>query len=204
MKFIKRISKKILFKSGYRMSKINTHLLQNDSAFLASKNYIKADTPVIFDIGMNHGQTLNKIKLVYPKALIHGFEPSKHCFKDLKRVFSESNIILNNLGVADKLGFLEFNEYSWDAMNSFLKRAYGKTHIVETYQVEVTTIDAYVQKNNINKIHILKSDTEGFELKVLKGAEKLMNGNNIQFIYLELFFDLNFIGQSSVGDIFSF
>jgi FkbM family methyltransferase len=202
--FIKNRLKKMLLASGYRMSKTNNHRLQDDSPFLASKNSIKSDHPIIFDVGMNHGQTLNKIKSVYPEALIHGFEPSKHCFEDLKGKFSETNMILNNLGVADKSGFLEFNEYSWDAMNSFLKRAYGQTHIVEAYQVEVTTIDTYAQRNNINKVHILKSDTEGFELKVLKGAEKLMAGNNIQFIYLELFFDENYIGQSSVGDIFSF
>ena len=202
--FIKKSFKKMLLSSGYRISKINNHMLQNDSPFLASKNNIKIDSPIIFDVGMNHGQTLNKIKSVYPKAIIHGFEPSKYCFDDLKGKFLESNITLNNLGVSDESGFLEFNEYSWDAMNSFLKRAYGKTHIVETYKVEVTTIDSYAKKKGITEIHILKSDTEGFELKVLKGAKKLMDENKIKFIYLELFFDLNFIGQSSIGDIFSF
>ena len=202
--FIKKSFKKVLLASGYRMSKISNHTLQNDNPFLASKNNIKIERPIIFDVGMNHGQTLNKIQSVYPKAIIHGFEPSKYCFDDLKGKFLESNITLNNLGVSDESGFLEFNEYSWDAMNSFLKRAYGKTHIVETYKVGVTTIDAYAQKNRITKIHVLKTDTEGFELKVLKGAKKLMDENKIKFIYLELFFDLNFIGQSSIGDIFSF
>ena len=31
-----------------------------------------------------------------------------------------------------------------------------------------------------------------------------MNKNKIKFVFIELFFDLNFIGQSSVGEIFSF
>lgn len=202
--FIKNKLKKGLLNLGYKVSKVSARALQHDNPFLASRAIIKSDTPVIFDVGMNHGQTLNKIIAVYPKAFIHGFEPSTYCFKDLKQKFTQPNIVLNNLGVGDKDGVLQFNEYSWDAMNSFLQRAYGKTHIVETYDVGVTTIDAYANKNNIDRIHLLKSDTEGFELKVLKGAERLLNGNKIQFIYLELFFEEHFIGQSSVGDIFSF
>ncbi|MBK5208341.1 MAG: FkbM family methyltransferase [Flavobacteriaceae bacterium] len=205
MKFIKNRLKKFLIKNGYKVSKINNHVLQDENPFLASKNRIHSDNPIIFDIGMNHGQSLRKIRAVFPNALIHGFEPSKYCFKDLKKNFSHDNcIVLNNLGIGDKRDVLELNEYSWDALNSFLKRAYGKAQIIETYQVNVTTIDDYAENNNINSIHILKSDTEGFELKVLKGAEKLMDENKIQFIYLELFFDLNFIGQSLVGEIFSY
>lgn len=204
LKFLKKALKKIVFKTGYKISKTSSHALQNDNPFLAVKGCIAIENPVIFDVGMNHGQTICKVKSVYPKALIHGFEPSKHCFEDLKVKFSETNVILNNMGVSDANGVLELNEYTWDALNSFLQRAYGTAQIVSTYKVAVTTLDDYVKKNNIDFIHILKSDTEGFELKVLKGAETLFDQNKIQFVYLELFFDENYIGQSSVGDIFSF
>lgn len=204
LKFLKRAFKKMVFKNGYKISKISSHAMQNDDPFFAVKHRIAIENPIVFDVGMNHGQTIYKVKSVYPKALIHGFEPSKHCFEDLKVTFSETNIILNNMGVSDANGVLELNEYSWDALNSFLKRAYGKAHIVSTYEVPVTTLDDYVKKNNIDFVHILKSDTEGFELKVLKGAESLFDENKIQFVYLELFFDENYIGQSSVGAIFSF
>ena len=71
-------------------------------------------------------------------------------------------------------------------MNSFLKRAYGKAHIVDTYDVDVVTVDSYCRANNINRIHFLKSDTEGFELNVFKGAKEMMASNHIQFIFVEL------------------
>jgi FkbM family methyltransferase len=205
MNLIKKELKKRLFKLGYKISKINNNPLLDPNPFTATKSEIKSEKPIIFDIGMNHGQTLKKIKSSIPNCIIHGFEASKYCFKQLEKDFSyDKNITLNNLAVGDKETILEFNEYSWDAMNSFLVRAYGSAKIIEKYDVNVITIDKYCEDNNISKIHILKSDTEGFELKVLKGAKEMMIQNNIQFIHIELFFDLNFIGQSSVGDIFSY
>lgn len=204
-KYFKIFLKKYLFKIGYKISKINNKPLQNDNPFWACKSEINTLRPVVFDVGMNHGQTLKKIRAVLSESFIHGFEASKYCFEQLDNHFkNEKNIVLNNVGLSDKEGVLEFNEYSWDPMNSFLKRAYGKAQIVETYKVNVTTIDDYCFKNKIKSIHVLKSDTEGFELKVLKGAEKMMNQNKIQFILVELFFDLNFVGQSSIGEIFTF
>lgn len=197
---------KILFeRMGYRLIKLSKSSVQNSNPFLGCKSLINNIEPVIFDVGMNHGQTLNKIRTVFPQATIHGFEASKYCYQELHENFKDdTKIHLNNLAIGDEETVLQFNEYSWDAMNSFLTRAYGKTTIIETYDVNVTTIDAYCLKNNIHTIDILKSDTEGFELKVLQGAQGMMKKNKIKFVFVELFFDLNFIGQGSVGDIFSY
>ena len=204
-KQIKNKVKKFLFKKGYKISKINKNPLQDSDGFKACKSAIKVDNPIIFDVGMNHGQTLNKILKVFPNSLIHGFEPSKYCFEQLEKDFKvKKNIILNNVGISEKGGVLEFNEYSCDSMNSFLNRAYGKAQIVDTYKVQVMSIDDYCKTNQISKIHILKSDTEGFELKVLQGANSMMKQNKIKFVLIELFFNVNFIGQSSVGEIFSY
>lgn len=201
---MKKILKNFLYKRGYIVSKINKVPLLNSNSFIAAKHLIKISNPVIFDVGMNHGQTLKKITEVYPDSIIHGFEPSKYCFKELSEKIKRKNIHLNNLAIGESDTTLEFNEYSWDALNSLLERAYTSAEIVEKYDVNVTSIDNYCEKNNISEIHFLKTDTEGFELKVLNGAEKMMKENKIQFIHIELFFNLNFIGQGSVGEIFSF
>lgn len=197
---------KILFeRMGYRLIKLSNYKVQNSNPFLGCKSLINSTEPVIFDIGMNHGQTLKKIRTVYPHVTIHGFEASKYCYQELVENFkNDAKIHLNNVAIGNEETVLQFNEYSWDAMNSFLTRAYGKTTIIETYDVNVTTIDTYCSKNNIDSIDILKSDTEGFELKVLQGAKGMMQKNKIKFVFVELFFDVNFIGQSSVGDIFSY
>jgi FkbM family methyltransferase len=205
IKNFKKYLKRSLFNKGYKISKIDNNPLQNLNPFVACQSEISTEKPMVFDIGMNHGQTLSKIKKIFPFSVIHGFEASRYCFKDLSLNFgNKRGIVLNNLAIGEKQSILKFNEYSWDAMNSFLERAYGTAQITESYDVNVTTVDDYCDKNKIDFIHILKSDTEGFELKVLSGARKMMKQNKIQFVLVELFFDLNFIGQSSVGEIFSY
>ena len=202
---MKKILKKILHKFGYKVSKISNYQLQNPNVFFAIRDNINNQAPIVFDIGINHGQTLDKIKKNIPKAIVHGFEASKYCFESLNKKYSiDPSIHLNNIAIGDKKTTLKFNEYSWDVMNSFLKRAYGQAKIVEQYEVPVTTVDAYCFENDIKNIDLLKSDTEGFELNALKGAKKLLENNKIKFVFVEMFFDLNFINQASVGEIFCF
>lgn len=52
-------------------------------------------------------------------------------------------------------------------------------------QITIDTIDLYCAANNISKIDLLKIDTEGFELHVLKGAKQMMQQGKISFIYCE-------------------
>jgi len=189
---------------GYKISKNSKVLLLNDDPFIAVKEELGKNDIVFFDIGANQGQTINKMNNHYPDAKIYAFEPSKNCFNFLKENFENTNLSFHNLALGSNCGNLEFNEYSWSALNSFLKRAYGSAKILETYLVEVTTIDEFCKNNLISYINLLKTDTEGYELNVLKGASLMMEQNRIQFVYVEIFFNENYVGQSSFGDIYNF
>lgn len=52
--------------------------------------------------------------------------------------------------------------------------------------VHCTTLDRFCADNGIDAIDVLKIDTEGFELEVLKGAQDVLNRRRIRFIYAEL------------------
>ncbi len=201
---MKRIFKKIFGAFGYKISKISRVLLLNDDPFIAVKEILGKKDLVLFDIGANQGQTINKMINHYPDAKIYAFEPSKNCFESLKSTFKNKKISIHNLAIGSNSGQLEFNEYSWSVLNSFLKRAYGSTTILETCLVEVVTVDDFCKKNGILAINLLKTDTEGYELNVLKGASNMMKQNRIQFVYVEIFFNENYVGQSSFGDIYNF
>ena len=56
----------------------------------------------------------------------------------------------------------------------------------EQIEVQVETVDAYVKKNNIKKINLLKIDVQGFEDEVLKGAQETLKLNKIDIIEIEL------------------
>jgi FkbM family methyltransferase len=197
--------KKILDLIGYKIYKKNKILLLDDNPFKAIKNKLSGTDIVLFDVGANLGQTIEKMNNDYLGAKIYAFEPSKNCFQYLNEKFNQNkNVSLHNLAFGSVCGNLEFNEYSWSALNSLLKRAYGTAKIEETYLVEVLTIDAFCIANNVSHINMLKTDTEGYELNVLKGASTMMKHNKIQFVYVEIFFNENYLGQSSFGDIYNF
>jgi FkbM family methyltransferase len=201
---MKKILKKIFSTIGYKISKNSTILLLDENPFVAIKNKLIGEKLIFFDIGANWGQTTTKMCNHYSNAKIYGFEPSKNCFESLKTNFDVANVSLHNLAVGSSCGHLEFNEYSWSALNSLLKRAYGTAKILDTYLVEVVTIDEFCKNNSVSYINLLKTDTEGYELNVLKGASSMMEQNRIQFVYVEIFFNENYVGQSSFGDIYNF
>jgi len=197
--------KKIVNSFGYKISKINKNPLQNENPLVAIKESISDQKDIVlFDVGANVGQTIKKMSDNFSTAKIFAFEPSKNCCESLKTNFKNKNISLHNVAIGSNCGQLEFNEYSWSALNSFLKRAYGNAQILGTYLVDVLTVDDFCQNNEVSYINLLKTDTEGYELEVLKGASEMMKQNKIQFVYVEIFFNENYVGQSSFGDIYNF
>ncbi len=62
-------------------------------------------------------------------------------------------------------------------------------YVKKVEKVNIGTIDDYVAKNKIEKIDILKMDTEGYEDKVLSGAINTLRENKIKIVLTELAFD---------------
>jgi FkbM family methyltransferase len=54
--------------------------------------------------------------------------------------------------------------------------------------ITIRTLDSFWAEQNINNIDLLKTDTEGFDLEVLKGAEAMLRAQQIQFILAEVTF----------------
>ena len=74
-------------------------------------------------------------------------------------------------------------------MSSFFKpgeNAWGEVR--KETNVDVQTIDAFCNTVGIKKIDILKSDTQGYELEVFRGAAQMMEQNRIGLIYSEVMF----------------
>ncbi len=202
---MKLFLKNILYNFGFKISKINQNQLQNENPFYAiKKSLIDKNNIILFDVGANLGQSIKKMKMEFPTSIIYAFEPSLNCYEVLKKNYTDKNILINNKAVGAGNGKIKFNEYSWSASNSILKRAFGTTKIINSNEVDLISIDSFCKENNILKIDFLKTDTEGYELEVLKGASNMMDNNKIQFVHVEVFFKENYIGQSSFGDIYNF
>ena len=61
-----------------------------------------------------------------------------------------------------------------EKIKEFLLTGSKKSSFLRSEIVNVTSIDSFCKKKNIDKIDLLKIDTEGHEAKVLKGANKML------------------------------
>lgn len=170
------------------------------------KIYKKNDNLIIFDIGANVGQSIIRFQKELKFKELHSFEPNTEAFEKLKK-FTSSSIVLNNCALGDKDQYKDFYNYKKTSSSSFYKLN-KKSSIYEinkdynVSKIEIKTLDSYVKKNmNINKINILKIDTQGFEVDVLRGANDLIKNKKIDFIETEINLGFQYENRTSFKNI---
>jgi FkbM family methyltransferase len=142
---------------------------------------------VILDIGANIGFTaLNMAKLAKDKGIVYAFEPDEYNHKALLHNL-QMNAGLNvkpvKLGLGNttaqlKLSINEGNRGINKITESVTEGKYGVVNIVK--------LDDFVTDTRINKIDLIKIDTEGYEVNILKGAEKtLLKFKPVLFIEID-------------------
>jgi hypothetical protein len=90
-------------------------------------------------------------------------------------------------------------------MSSFLPLGEsGWGEVTKETLVNVKTIDEFCKEENIERIDILKSDTQGYDLEVFKGAEETIRANKIGLIYVEITFTEMYKNLPSLGQIYDF
>ena len=148
----------------------------------------KKENFIIFDIGCFRGNfSINLKKKISIDSNFYLFDANP----ELKI----KNFKYENIAISDKVGTSKFNlntffPSSGSSLKDIIKndviwnitRRLFSFNLLKTFkiiEVETTTIDNICFKNNINEIDVLKIDTEGSELNVLKGASKMLKNTKI-------------------------
>ena len=81
-----------------------------------------------------------------------------------------------------------FSEINANSIWAKLKNVilFSKNSIEGNYEVQTIKLDNYIKEKKINNIDLLKIDTEGHELNVLKGSEKSFDDKIIKYILIEV------------------
>jgi FkbM family methyltransferase len=143
----------------------------------------------IFDVGAHVGATSKELLSFFSGAKVHAFEPHGASYKRLLSEVSHPRFTGHHLALSDKAGSLQFYEYGLEStVNSLVPNAqyavkHGATAVETT--VVATTTDTFCDENKIDHISLLKIDTEGNDLNVLKGAKNMLSQGKIDFIYFE-------------------
>tara|TARA_S200000501_G_scaffold361755_1_gene390403 strand:+ start:2332 stop:3027 length:696 start_codon:yes stop_codon:yes gene_type:complete len=154
----------------------------------------------IFDVGAHKGEFLENILSLKKKSVIYCFEPQSSIFKNLKSKFkNKTNISFFKLAISNanrfkrlninvKTSTSTFSSYNqnsiWKKIKDFLLTGFKNKSIINSEIVQTISLDNFCRKKKIKIIDLLKIDTEGHELQVLKGSKNLLK-DKIKFILIE-------------------
>lgn len=151
---------------------------------------------VAFDVGANQGD--------WTRALIENFEKTEgnssrldaHVFEPVPAtrerlatrldISRRENVHINSMAASDSAGTLDMIVMSDTGGTNSL--VYDKAMIRQALgfvSVPVTTIDLYCEGAGIDHINILKCDTEGHDLSVLRGAAYMLGSGRIDVFQFE-------------------
>lgn len=166
------------------------------------KQILKQGDAVI-DVGANIGYfTLLSSKLVGWRGIVHAFEPSPDNMDILIhniKLNKLENIQLYQIAASNKTGRMTFYTSSTESARHSLIQT--KEHNGST-TVEVNKLDD-VLGSNFN-VSLLKTDTEGNELAVLQGAEKIILNSKDIVLIVEINFNALDACKVSTGTLFNY
>jgi FkbM family methyltransferase len=183
--------KKLITKStGYWLHKVKTLPIGVDLFYDLTERINYRQVDLVIDAGANEGQTLRWIKHHLPAAQVISFEPVKSTFIKLQNNVARYPLCkAEHLALGAEAGEVEislFDEYS--VLNSLKPGQMNKASDARKEKIKVIRLDDYCRENKIDKIDLLKIDTEGFEKEVLEGCGDLLENGSISFVYCEVGF----------------
>ena len=132
---------------------------------------------VCLDIGANFGwYTTLLFRLCGTTGQVHAFEPVPEIFARLEKNIGltekATSVFINNLALGDKPGRARMHVFAGLPNGHSSLSAQGRADYFSV-EVSVSTLDAYLNKHELNQVNIVKCDVEGAELQVLRGAQGL-------------------------------
>jgi FkbM family methyltransferase len=191
------------------------------------KLLIKDTAPIIFDVGANEGLSLDEFKTWWKNSIVHCFEPQEECVDILinkSQTYKKSDVFINRnaVGKIEKnnvdfyshdihsglSGFNKINENSLDSvyLNELKTNSNSNTKLNQYMNklntktlVNLIRLDDYIVDNEIDRINLLKIDTQGYEPEVLSGLGKRLE--DVDVVLTELMFYDYYNRSLSFSDI---
>ncbi|HUA53256.1 MAG TPA: FkbM family methyltransferase [Candidatus Sulfotelmatobacter sp.] len=137
---------------------------------------------VIFDVGANTGQSIERFLETFEQPTIHSFEPQPSAFSALYRRFvGDKRIHMNHVALSDRTGVAPLHCSSFGETASLIEMSPDswwtktlKLTIEGSMTVALDTIDRYCAERGITTIDLLKLDVQGAEPECLRGAQAML------------------------------
>ena len=185
------------------------------------KKRISKDIDILIDVGAHHGDTINKFLKIFLIKKIYAFEPSKKNFEILKKKteniekYNSVKINIYPYGLGEKNDVMRLTEIVDGVSNTFnnlnmnskyLKKKkfittlFGiKKFIKDNVLTKIIPLKDIIKEEKIEKIDLIKIDTEGFEYNTLLGMGREIK--KVKFILFEHHYDNMIIKNYKFKDI---
>jgi FkbM family methyltransferase len=157
------------------------------SLVTAIEAHLPKFTPaVVFDVGANVGQSALDFVEAFPHATIYAFEPVARTYEALlDQVREESRIRPFNLALGANSGTARMNRRGKSVTRRIVERA-GFFQRRKLPKVAIEAGDRFCGEHGVDRISFLKVDTEGHDLKVLMGFQRMLSEMRIDLVEAEV------------------
>lgn len=206
---LKRFIKWILHQFKLELVSTNLTAKSDDPFAVLSKIFIGFDVKVVVDGGASIGSTSIRFSKVFPRSIVHSFEPYPKFFDILMECHKINKHVKPYpyaLSDCDGISRLSINKN--EGTNSLLKSDETKDHPHNDLFYSLKTIKIVTKKlDDVFKdeeIDILKLDLQGGELNALKGATNLLAEKRIKSILCEVMFETTYMEQCKGTELISY
>jgi FkbM family methyltransferase len=170
-------------------------------------------TPRTFiDAGACRGDFTAQLVAEFPDAVVHAFEPDPERSAGIEKRFQKlPRVHVWNLALHERAGDSELHVHADPGTSSLLERPRGdrryfhsSDQVVGTVPVATSALDTFIDAHAPAGIGLLKLDTQGSELSILRGAERALATAAIDVIYTEFFVVPHYAGAPLLGDLMGF
>jgi FkbM family methyltransferase len=160
---------------------------------------------VLYDVGAHTGTWTQLAKSIFPNAQIEAFEPlTEHVSEFLINTSGLTGVRLHNIGVgasnyeADIRITNRSDSSSLLPLTSAAESTYSLKHVVNK-QVPIRSLDSMIEAGQADPPDLIKLDVQGFEVEVLKGAQKTLE--TCTWVISEVSFEEYYVGQPLFHDV---
>jgi FkbM family methyltransferase len=178
----------LLAKRGIWVGRSKNHLADHHVAHILQARNVAC----VLDVGANVGQFGQGLRDAGYAGMIVSFEPTKKAFDQLAlRANNDPNWKVLHRAVGDNSGTAEINVSESTSVSSFLPVAadyvarHNPARVEHVETVEVVRLDDITADMSYSS-YFLKTDTQGFDLKVIEGAETTIRERGVVGLQIEL------------------
>jgi FkbM family methyltransferase len=165
------------------------------------------DNPVILEAGAHKGKDTVEMAKIWPRGIIHAFEPVPHIFRLLENnTRNLKNVHCYQLALGNARGIepLFVSSGASDGSSSLLPpkellNNFPTIYFDNKIVVNTITLDEWAIENGVTKIDFMWLDLQGLELMVLKSGLNILK--SVKAIYTEVSSTEIYQGQTLYSDL---